>query len=383
MISALLFIIVFSAAFLSAYLVSFNNIRNKTKDVLSRGYFQNANMEEANYLIVFVKGSAYFVKRSSQYTDGEQKEIVQTMLNSTGEIFGCNGRYFYFDNVDFDDGKLYASYDVTAEIRTFRSLLVIFALTIAACTILISLLAWFASKSVFAPLDKALVKQKELIANASHELKTPLAVIGADAELIKDEISGNEQAEKWLASVEYQTKRMQTLIQEMLELSKLEAHNDLINENVDVSDMIESVTLTMEASCFEKQVQLSTDITQGITMLTDRAKLEKLITILLDNAVKYTPRGGNINVSLSKKKSLTLVVQNSGEGIPKDKIDKIFDRFYRQDEAHNDSGSFGLGLAIARSLVEAMQGSIRCDSVENEYTRFTVMLPISKSAASE
>ncbi|MBQ7653113.1 MAG: HAMP domain-containing histidine kinase [Clostridia bacterium] len=351
-------------------------IKTTTSNVLSRGYYQDASLEESGYLLVYVKGSTFFVKRSATYTEKEQKNIIQTMVNSDSEIFDCDGRFFYYDYVYVEDGAtLYAAYNLTAELKTLRALTIILILADVLCALLGGIIGWLCSKSIFAPLKVALDKQSELIANASHELKTPLAVISAQTELVKSEVN-DEKTMKWLEGIETQTKRMETLIREMLELSKLEANKKVVVEEVDVSDLVESVCLTMEAPCFEKNVELKTEINPDIKMTTDRAKLEKLITILFDNAVKYTSGGGEIAVTLEKKKNLVFSIRNTGEGIEKDKIDKIFDRFYRQDESHSDNGSsFGLGLAIAKSLVEAMQGSITCESVVNEYTKFIVVLP--------
>lgn len=379
MISATIFLIVLATAYFASFFISINKIKTQTKAVLDKGYYQDASLIEANYMLVYVKGSTYFVKRSSQVNAAEQKGIIQQMFASSGNTFDYDGRIFYYDKAEQSNGEvLYAIDDITAEISTFRFLIGIFALADVLCAILVGFLAWLTSKYVFDPLKKALDKQSELIANASHELKTPLSVISAQTSLIKDEIQDNPNAEKWLEGMEYQTNRMETLIKEMLELSKLEAHNDIQTSEVNVSDLVENVILTMEASCFEKQVTLDYDITPSIVALSDKDKLEKLITILMDNAVKYTQSDGSITVSLTRKKNnFTFTVQNSGEGIPKEKLSKIFDRFYRQDESRSQKGdSFGLGLAIAKSLVDAMQGSITCESEVDKYTRFIVVLPL-------
>jgi len=379
LISATIFLIVLATAYFASFFISINKIKTQTKAVLDKGYYQDASLIEANYMLVYVKGSTYFVKRSSQVNAAEQKGIIQQMFASSGNTFDYDGRIFYYDKAEQSNGEvLYAIDDITAEISTFRFLIGIFALADVLCAILVGFLAWLTSKYVFDPLKKALDKQSELIANASHELKTPLSVISAQTSLIKDEIQDNPNAEKWLEGMEYQTNRMETLIKEMLELSKLEAHNDIQTSEVNVSDLVENVILTMEASCFEKQVTLDYDITPSIVALSDKDKLEKLITILMDNAVKYTQSDGSITVSLTRKKNnFTFTVQNSGEGIPKEKLSKIFDRFYRQDESRSQKGdSFGLGLAIAKSLVDAMQGSITCESEVDKYTRFIVVLPL-------
>ena len=373
---AILFVIL-SAALFAAYFITMKRIKTTTSEVLSRGYYQDATLEESGYLLVYVKGSTYFVKRSATYTDLEQKNIVKTMLNTSGDVFDCDGRFFYFDSMPTtDNATLFAAYNFTAEIKMLRIMMMVFLLTDVLCSVLGGTLAWLASKSVFTPLKVALDKQGELIANVSHELKTPLAVISAQTELVKDEVNDNENATKWLEGIDVQTKKMETLIKEMLELSKLEANKKVEESEFDVSDLLESVTLTMEAPCFEKNITLETKIAPQTIVKTDKDKIEKLVTILLDNAIKYTNGGGYISVELEKKKNnVYFSVKNSGEGIAKDKIGKIFDRFYRQDEARSDSASFGLGLAIAKSLVDAIQGSITCESVEKEYAKFIVTFP--------
>lgn len=360
-------------------------INEKLSLSLSQGLSPAEDMDDKDCMLVLYSNGVYNFKRNEQYTDEEQKGIVVAMLLSGRKSFKYDGHTFQYNLKYYgNDTTLYAVYDCTAEMITLNKLLRIICIALSAALLIVGFFAWGLSKSNVKPVVEALDKQKALIANASHELKTPLTIINTQLELIKDEpLSDNQK--KWIDGVTEQTQRMETLIKEMLELSKLEANKELMLEDINISDLFESTLLSLEAPCFEKEIEIEGDIQPCVVINSDKAKVEKLFVILLDNATKYTPRGGKIKVALKTRKSWALFsVYNTGEGIPKDKIDKVFDRFYKAEESRTgESNSFGLGLSIAKSLAEALHGVIKCESEEGSYTKFSVALPLTKRRSSE
>ena len=187
---------------------------------------------------------------------------------------------------------------------------------------------------------------------------------------------------KWLDSATYQLKRMNSLVLQMLELSRLEMKgNQLHHDDVNLSDLATGTLLSFEASIYEKNILLTADIAQDVHYECDKIEVEKLMTILLDNAKKYTPEEGEITFTLqSLPKSIKMRVTNSGGGLSKEECENVFERFYKSDHSHKESGnSFGLGLSIAKSVVTSLGGSIRCMSDGMSWTAFEITLPVKPS----
>ena len=226
------------------------------------------------------------------------------------------------------------------------------------------------------PIKESFEKQKEFIANASHELKTPLTIIRTNTSLVlsnSSETVGSQS--KWLNYINNQIERMSKLIDEMLSLAKLDTGKELEEFIVfDISKLINNVLLTFEAVLFENNIELSSNIEEDITIKGDRESIKKVFIILLDNAIKYTNKNGKIDVELNKDKNkIKLKIKNTGEGIKKEDLDKIFERFYRLDTSRaRDTGGYGLGLSIAKSIVESHNGKIYAESNIGKDTTFII-----------
>ncbi len=295
--------------------------------------------------------------------------------------FRCGDRFFAAKCTDIEMFKVYAVLDRTS----YRSQLINTALLtvlLYCCTVgLTALLTYLGSARLLRPVADAMQKQRDLTANASHELKTPLTVISANLSVLRSEPTSTvAENEHWIESIDSQITRMQELIQNMLELSKLES-SAVVKEKLDLSSVTEGVCLSFEPVCFEKGVTLITDIADGATVEGDARALERLVGILLDNAIKYCGESGKVGLNLScDQKKAKLSVMNTGESISKEEAEHVFDRFYRTDGArHNeDNKSFGLGLSIAYATVQAHGGTISCHGVEGKGSVFTVTLPLIK-----
>ena len=219
------------------------------------------------------------------------------------------------------------------------------------------------------PVLESFNREKEFVANASHELKTPLAVMMASI----DSLEVNKKNEKWLNNLKSEADRMSNLITRLLDLSKTEY---LTKENFsknDISLIIEKRALIFESLAYEKNITIDTKIAEKINILCHKESIDELVSILIDNAVCHAEENSNISVNLtSDKGEIKLEVINKGDPIPGDECEKIFERFYRSDKSHNrKSGRYGLGLAIAKNIVKAHNGNIRAYSKDG-YTTFEV-----------
>ena len=253
--------------------------------------------------------------------------------------------------------------------RTLRNTLLVSLGAFLLLELLIVLLARLLTRWIAKPVAESFEKQKQFIADASHELKTPLAVIIASA----DALESNPEETKWLENIKSESDRMSKLIADLLELAKSEEGPAEEMTVGSLSKPVEKATLTFEGLMFEKGIVLNDDIEDGIELKMNAYKIQQLMSILLDNAIKHSAPGGEIAVTLKKDKDIVLTVTNEGEGIPKGEEEKIFERFYRADESRNrNENRYGLGLAIARNICEAHGAQISAAS-ENGKTTFKVV----------
>ncbi|MGN1100201.1 MAG: sensor histidine kinase [Christensenellales bacterium] len=341
--------------------------------------FRNAESgEETNPLVgvLFTVNSEGVISAPDSQLDEEllQRFFDKISGNPIGGFF-LDGEYYIFKGLGVPEGVTYAVIKYTSQRNYMITLIFISVIVFASGTVVIVTVAFFASKRAVRPVEEAFGKQRELIANASHELKTPLAIISANlSAMTEDKQKTVGENEKWLSAVEDSVARMDKLVADMLELSRMEHNGVIVTDRVNVSETVRGCMLSVEAICYDKDVLLEDKTCDGVFAVTEKATLEKIIYILLDNAIKYTPRDGRVTVTLTHGKKNVLKVRNSGDGIPGEKLDKIFDRFYRTDESRRfDSDmSFGLGLAIAKAAADRIGARISVESKENEYVEFAL-----------
>ena len=238
--------------------------------------------------------------------------------------------------------------------------------------IVIYIISKLVSNLIVKPVEETIEKQKQFISDASHELKTPLAVIEANADVIENE----QGRSKWLTYIQNEIESMNKLINELLLLAKIENVDSLIlKEEFDISQEAEMITSMFESMAYEKKVKIETNIQKNIKMIGTKEDIEHILSTLIDNAIKHTKENNKIEVELKKEKeNIIIKVKNEGEPIPKDERNKIFERFYRVDKARNrNEKRYGLGLAIAKSIVEKYKGTIEVNC-ENGITTFKVLL---------
>ena len=264
--------------------------------------------------------------------------------------------------------------DSTLEQATLRSLLTGSLLIGLAALAVLFVCSYVLSGAVTRPVDRAWAQQKQFLSDASHELKTPLTVILSSAELLEQ--SAAPEQKQYVDNVRAESRRMKRLVEDMLTLSRVERGGEhLPDTTADLSDAAADAALRFEPVAYEAGHTLSYDIAPGLLVRGDSGKLEQAVAVLLDNAIKYAAPGTEVRLDAARQgKNACLWVENEGDPIPADKLPHIFDRFYRADASRTDGGSFGLGLPIARAIVEAHRGTLRCDS-GGHTTRFTITLP--------
>ena len=270
--------------------------------------------------------------------------------------------------------------DISPQQRILINLVYTFLAVALITLVLIYLISRFFANRAIKPVRDAFEKQKQFIADASHELKTPLAVIGTNVDvLLSNSTDTIESQSKWLQYIKSASARMAKLTNDLLYLTQVDySDRKMIFSNFDVSKTVQNAILTMEAIIYEQDLSLQYDIEPGLITSGNSEEIKEVIMILLDNALKYTNTKGSIDISLKRRNNeIVLVVANTGEGIPEDQLDSIFDRFYRIDKSRSrSSGGYGLGLAIAKTIIEQHKGSIYAKSVINEKTTFCVELPL-------
>lgn len=310
-------------------------------------------------------------------------EDIVSSDKEEGRIRSESG-YWAYKAVQSGSGYIVAFTEINAEHTILRNLLIVLILVVLAALILAFLISLFNANRSIKPVEDSYNKQKQFVADASHELKTPLTTINTNVDvLMSHEDSTVREEKKWLQYIKTETERMTKLTNDLLYLARLDhSENAVLTSRVSFSEAAESVILLMEAVIFEKNVNMDYDITPDLYVNGNSEQLKQIVMILLDNAVKYTPQKGDIRVTLKRKESsdtAVLKVYNTGEGISEEAQKHIFERFYREDKSRaRESGGYGLGLAIAHAIVESYKGTIKVESVKNEYTQFTVKIPLTK-----
>ena len=273
----------------------------------------------------------------------------------------------------------YVAFADTASTSSWESLAM--SLTIAGLGILavFFIIAYFLSNWALKPVKDAWDSQKQFVADASHELKTPLTVILANNSILmkhaQDTIASQSQ---WIESSQIEAENMQGLVNEMLELAQVESRAAVQHARLDFSDLVDGITLQFESVAFERGCSFNESIAEGISVDGDESRLRKAISTLIENALKYVDEAGEVSISLGVKgKSASLSINNTGSVIAPEDLPHIFDRFYRTDKARTSgAGGYGLGLAIAREIAREHHGDIECTSSLESGTTFVMTIPI-------
>lgn len=377
-ISVISFILVFNTQ-------NYIQLKNNIQDNLNQSIQNNDMMGEKKDLdkkpeIKFMDATLYTVlldendnikdvinHSNNSISNSKIKKIANNILDSNKKETYIG--FLYLENYSYTY-KQGNSLVILDNSKTKMSLIISLELSLAifiVLEIIIFLISKFITDKIVKPVNDTFEKQKIFIADASHELKTPLSVIIASTEALEDNYD-----KKWIKNIKLESDRMSKLIKDLLDLSSSEYK--LHKSIKDLSKVTELSILTFEGKAFEENVKLEYDIQDNIKFNIEESSIKQLIEILLDNAIKHSYKNKTIKVTLKENKNnITLLVQNSGKPIPKGEEEKIFERFYRIDKSRNrKEGRYGLGLAIAKNIVINHDGVISAYS-DNDITTFKVL----------
>lgn len=227
------------------------------------------------------------------------------------------------------------------------------------------------SKRAIKPIAESYEKQKQFITDASHELKTPITIISANSQILEMTYGKDE----WIYGIEKQVEKMRDLVNNLVLLTKMdEESKSIIHTEFNISDATYDTSMAFQGLCKKNKIELHINISPNINIKGDESSIRRLISILLDNAVKYCDEKGEIYVSLKKEKQVILSVTNTYSNVKKIELNRVFDRFYRADKARTRNGSYGLGLAIAEAIVSSHKGRILVKSIDDKLIKFEVRL---------
>lgn len=324
------------------------------------------------YTIAFsYEGKVLDIKNDSPtvYSNDDLVSLAQNIVE--GDVESGRKDNFSFYRADKNGYMLVAFMDNTV-VNENAMMLFRFTLIFGAIALIIFyFLSVFLAKRIVKPLEESYQKQKQFISDAGHELKTPVSVVSANAELLAREIGENQ----WLSNIQYENERMGILVGQLLELARTENVKSQM-EQINFSRLVDGEVLPFESVAFEKGMLLSSDIEDGISVEGNSTQLKQLVSILLDNAIGHSSEQDEIVINVRKDhKMVYLQVINRGDEIPKEQCEQIFERFYRVDTVRNgEDKHYGLGLSIAKAIVTAHKGQIKVQCY-NGLVEFKVQIP--------
>ena len=290
--------------------------------------------------------------------DEEEAVSLAASAVQKGAEKGWLGSYRYLITAK-GDSSLVVFVDTSRDMQQAGSFLIISAVTTVVALGVMFLVVSLAAGRATKPIAESYEKQRRFITDAGHELKTPIAIINADTEVI--ELDGGES--EWTRDIKAQTKRLSDLTADLIFLSRMEETDRSMNFiPFPFSDMVVDAAQSFVALAKTQNRALTVDVEPMLEVTGDEKALRQLVGILLDNAIKYSPEGGNIELKAYKSgKNVVLSVTNDAENVTQDSVKHMFDRFYRGDESREKKPGYGIGLSIAKAVAEAHKGKISAE----------------------
>lgn len=334
------------------------------------------------YFILKINSHGDIIAAGGGYYDLSDRDFLEQLLreallseNSVGVIKDYNLRFY---RTASGGGVSIVFADTTSEKATLLSLLRILLLIGGGAFLVFLGISALLARIAIKPVETAWRQQRQFVADASHELKTPLTVIMTSAELLQSQDYDEQSRSGFAENILVMSKQMRGLTERLLELARADSGTNLpAFEKFDFSSTVKNAVLPFEAVFFEKGIELSSEIDDNIIVNGNREHLRQVLEIFLDNAQKYAFAPGSAVVKLERcgKSRCRLSVANTGEPIAPEDLKNIFKRFYRTDKARSRDGSFGLGLSIAESVVLRHRGKIWAES-KNGMNTFFAELPV-------
>ena len=349
------------------------NNKNKDKEEFEDVREQSQITEIEGFYSILIKNDKIISDNKNLITEEIEKYALEAS-NKKSEN-GIVGNYIYSIKSDKEE-KIVMLVENEEAIMHIKILIIVAIVISVISVIIVYIIAKRISETIVKPVEDTFSKQKEFISDASHELKTPLAVIEANADVLESKIGKN----KWINYIQNEIESMDKLINELLLLTKME-NIDSIKEKKEfnLSQETELCISLFESMAYEKNIRIDTHIEKNIKLTGNKEDVKHILSTLIDNAIKHTKSNDKIEINLNKiKENIEIEIKNIGEEIPQEEREKIFERFYRIDKAHNrEEKRYGLGLAIAKSTVEKYNGRIEV-GYQDGYTIFLVKLPTKK-----
>lgn len=332
---------------------------------------------ETRYVVVRLTGQREVAEVDMEHIAAlDREKVIQQVeqILDGGKNSGYSGYYRYQVFDDGEEGQTIVVLDCFLQLQAANNVLRLTLLASLACIAIVFLLLVFLSRRVVRPFAENLEKQRRFVTDASHELKTPLAIISANTGLLEASLGEN----RWLASTQVQVSRLDRLIGHLVELARTE--ETLTEEEIQPVDLSGVVAGQMEDYRLLAQTsgkELESDVAPGVTVRGAADNLKRLCTLLLDNAVKYCDSGGTIRLTLAQRGRWAVIsISNPCAGLDPAQLPRLFDRFYRADASRSrDTGGYGIGLSTARAIVQRHRGRLTAKS-EDGLVVFTARLPL-------
>ena len=244
-------------------------------------------------------------------------------------------------------------------------------LVLLGCAALVLILIVLLSKRAVKPIAESYEKQKQFVTDANHELKTPLTLILANLDIAEAELGQNE----WLDDIRAESHRMAELVGQLVSLSRMDEEGHTMNmAEVSLGELVADTVAEFEPLAKDRGKELAADVDKDVILSGDEALLHRLVGILMDNAIKYCDNGGEIHVALHRGRRVVLTVENSYAAVGEIELNRLFDRFYRADKARKFTGGYGVGLSMAKAIVEKHKGEITAYRKDGTHIGFKIVL---------
>lgn len=336
---------------------------------------QKIKRQEYDYSTSVVSKNKNIMVLSNSLKETTDKDILSMTqkLQKSGKRFGSIDDYIYLVRILKSGNTVYIFVNNKEALQNSKQFFIVSIFIFLLSVIVFTIISYYLSRWMIKPSEKAIKNQKIFVANISHDLKTPITIIRANADLIENEVK-NKKSIKY---IQQETEKLNHLVNEMLTLTRID--NTISKENFksfNFGDSLFDVVLPFESIAYEKGIRFNINIDEVTDYFGDESNIQKLAEILIDNAMSYTAKGGIVDVdAYENSKAVTLSVTNTGEPISDEKKVEIFDRFYRESKSRERTGNhYGLGLSIANTIVKKHNGKITVESKNGKNT-FTVILP--------
>ncbi|MGT2679847.1 sensor histidine kinase [Streptococcus ratti] len=342
------------------------------KVVANNGYVKNFSNEAIAIVSIDKDDKPTIASNYTLMTNKEVKKVSRILMKKGKK--GWKWRDYVYSLKERNDGTWQLVFiDLNSYSNlTDKQFLLTVLFTIFGFLLLTSI-SIYLSRFIIQPAKDAIDREKQFVSDASHELKTPIAAIRANAQVLQNQTEPN----RYLDHILSETKRMEHLVQNLLGLSKLDETEQIANFiRIDLSKICEEMVLSYESLAYEEGKLIEAQITDGVWILGEESQLKQLITILLDNAIQYSLDKSVIHINLAQvKKKVVLQVSNPSQTYSKEVMDNLFERFYQAEGSRHSTSSFGLGLAIAKGIVKHHQGQVKAWQDKGEMI-LEVQLPI-------